>query len=132
MWRWPVPALMLVAAVGCSGADSGPVFTADEVRSPAPPPGTQLVVPLTTVAPAEPASGAIVFDQLWSPEAGVAEISGMGAVSTDTITVDGVNSAFLSFENTADGGFIAAVSILGERDHIICIADMCGVLGLPD
>ena len=145
MWRWPVRALMLIAAAGCSGADSGPVFTADEVHSPTAPPTTPLVVPLTTlplgtvplstvplstVPLAVPAS-TVMINLLSSPEAGVAEIAGVGAMSTDSVTVDGVAAAFLSFEITADGGFVATVSIVGERAHTVCIAGTCGVLDLP-
>jgi hypothetical protein len=132
--------MLFLIAAGCSGADSGPVFTADEVRSPTPTPTTQLVVPLTTVPltdvpltepPAEPVSATVVFDLLSSPEDGVAEIVGRGAASTDLVTVAGVNAAFLTFESTADGGFVATVSIIGERQHTVCIAETCGVLDLP-
>ena len=128
--------MLFLIAAGCSAADSGPVFTADEVRSPTTTPTTPLVVPLTTVPltdapPAGPVSTTVVLDLISSPADGVAEIVGGGAVSTDLVTVDGVNAAFLSFENAADGGFVATVSIIGDGQHTVCIAETCGVLDLP-
>ena len=119
---------MILVGAACSGADSGPVFTADEVPSATPTPTSQIVVPLTTLSPALTPTPTIVFERLSSLEGGVAEVAGIGATSTDLVTVDGAQTTFLSFETGPEGRFVAQVTILGEGTHTICIADACEVL----
>lgn len=124
--------VMMTLGAGCSGAEAGPVYTDDEVVSPTAAPTTLLVVPLTTVALGTPATAGIVFDLLSNTGADVAEITGRGAVSNDLVTVDDATATFLSFESTADGAFVAQVSIIGDGPHTICIAETCGVVDPPD
>ena len=119
---------MILVGAGCSSADSGPVFPADEVPSPAPPVTTQLVVPLTTLPRADPQTQTIVFERLSSLGNGIAEVAGIGATPADSITVDGTETAFLSFETGPEGRFTAQVTILGEGTHTICIGETCEVL----
>ena len=132
MKQWLVSILLpiLIVGAGCSGADSGAVFTADEVPSPTVPPTTQLVVPFTTLAPSatETQPQRIVFEQLSILEGGVAEIVGTGATQADIVTVDGAETTFLSFDTGPEGRFVAQVEFLGEGTHTICIGDTCDIV----
>lgn len=104
---------------GCSSAGDDPIYLDDEVQTPT---TAALVVPLTTLPPdVEP-----VFEQLSSPENAIAEIVGSGVSIDDTVTVDDVVTEFVSFETTADGGFVAQVFIADEGAHTVCVAATCG------
>ncbi len=125
VWRWPIPTLLIIVAVGCAGDDSDPVFTADEVTTPTAAPTTPVIVPLTTVPPINPGRRNVVFDRLTVLEENVVEISGSDAVSTDPVTIDDAVAAFLTFESTPDGIFIATVPIDTPGNHTVCIATTC-------
>ena len=124
----PVAVAGTVALAACGTRSAGPVYRADEVRTPAAPTTTAVVVPLTTVPPAPsplPPS-MVVFDRLSSPENATAEIVGSGATAGDVVTVDGVTTEFMSFEVTTDDGFVARVFIADEGAHTVCVSATCG------
>lgn len=112
-----------VAMAACGSASDDPIYQADDVRTPTTPTTMPVVVPLTTLPPP---SSEVVFDQLSSPENAIAEIVGSGATISDVVTVDAVITEFISFESTADGGFVARVFIADEGAHTVCVAATCG------
>lgn len=77
--------------------------------------------PVTTMA-----RSPIVIDRLSSPENATAELSGVGALATDAVTVDGVEVPTLSFDVDIDGTFVIRVWIEDEGAHTVCVADACG------
>lgn len=67
-----------------------------------------------------------VIDRLSSPANATAEMSGVGALVTDPVTVDGSPADVIAFDVAGDGGFVLRVWIEDEGAHTVCVVDACG------
>lgn len=120
---------VLLAACSSDGRElADPVF---------PPPATE--APSTTLVlvdelPGEPTEapveslpdgtdGRVSFDRLSSPANATAEVTGIGALFGDRVTVDGEPADLLSFDVGADGTFTTQIWIENEGAHAVCVAD---------
>jgi len=68
----------------------------------------------------------IEIEELFSPANATAEMSGVGAVPTDLVTVDGEPADVLSLDVDAQSQFVLQVWIDDEGPHTVCVADACG------
>lgn len=127
----------LLLVVAC-GADTDPIYRDDAVAAPAtsvvsatsPPTSVSSSVPVSNAdaEPAEtvdPAASPVAVDRAYSPENAVAELSGVGAIDTDPVTVDDQPGEVLSFDTFSDGSFVVRVRIVDEGAHTVCVRDAC-------
>lgn len=112
--------LLLLAVLGACGESNDVVYTADRVVVYDPD-----VLPPATTVPSAPA-GSVVIERIWSPEPAIAEVSGIGAIASDPVTVDDVPADLTAFDVVEDGSFTLRVRIFAEGAHTVCVRDECG------
>lgn len=92
---------------------------------------TFLTIPSLPERTAEPVDDAmsesrtIEIEQLFSPANATAEMTGIGALVTDPVTVDDQPADVLSFEVEPDRRFVVQVWIDDEGPHTVCVAEAC-------
>jgi hypothetical protein len=139
-FRSVITATLALALVSACDAGDGRQLIDPVFDPPAPPvtvadtaPSILLTIPPlpdpvveSTAAPPTAAAEPIEIEALFSPANATAEMSGLGAETTDAVTVDGNPADVLSFEVGPDGRFVLRVWIDDEGAHTVCVADACG------